>query len=69
MLSKIRGELKLGKALSFVVYDDDVSRFKSQLCVLDVNDLRKIVMIEAHYTAYTIHPAANKMYKDLSDRY
>ena len=31
-------------------------------CVLDVNDLRKMIMEEAHCSAYVMHPGSTKMY-------
>ena len=31
-------------------------------CVLDVNDLREMIMEEAHCSAYAMHPESKKMY-------
>ena len=33
----------------------------------DVNDLRKLILSEAHDTAYSIHPSSTKMYYDLKE--
>jgi len=60
-LSKIRGELELGKTLGFMFGDDCVLRFGCRLYVPDVDDLRKVVITEAHHTTYILHLGANKM--------
>ena len=38
------------------------------LCA-DVKDLRKLILSEAHDTAYSIHPGSTKMYYDLKERF
>ena len=35
----------------------------------DVKDLRKLILSEAHDTAYSIHPGSTKMYYDLKERF
>jgi hypothetical protein len=37
--------------------------------VPDVEDLRKLILSEAHDTAYSIHPGSTKMYYDLKERF
>ena len=37
----------------------------TRLCVPDVDELRKEIMEEAHFSAYSIHPGSTKMYHDL----
>jgi hypothetical protein len=37
--------------------------------VRDVADLRKLILSEAHDTAYSIHPGSTKMYYDLKERF
>jgi hypothetical protein len=37
--------------------------------VPDVKDLRKLILSEAHDTAYSIHPGSTKMYYDLKERF
>jgi hypothetical protein len=37
--------------------------------VLDVKDLRKLILSEAHDTAYSIHLGSMKMYYDLKERF
>jgi hypothetical protein len=37
--------------------------------VPDVKDLKKLILGEAHDTAYSIHPGSTKMYYDLKERF
>ena len=47
-LLRIRNEFEQGKAAGFVVGDDDVLRYENRLCVPDVDDLRRELMVEAY---------------------
>ena len=42
---------------------DDVLRYQSKLCVPDVDDLRKHILVESHNSRYSTHPGATKMYR------
>ena len=42
-------------------------RLDTGLCVPDVVELRKEIMEEAHFSAYSIHPGSTKRYQDLKD--
>ena len=44
-------------------------RLGTRLCVPDVDDLRKELLEEAHYSAYSVHPGSTKMYHTLKDTY
>ena len=35
--------------------------YKNRICVPEGNDLRKLILSEAHDTAYSIHPGNTKM--------
>ena len=37
---------------------DGVLRYQGRLCVLDVGELRKHIVSEAHISRYSIHPAS-----------
>jgi hypothetical protein len=43
--------------------------FRERICVLDVGQLRKQILNEAHKSKYAIHPGEVKMYKDLKRVY
>ncbi|WMV29315.1 hypothetical protein MTR67_022700, partial [Solanum verrucosum] len=44
---------------------DGFLRYQQRLCVLNVDELRNQILIEAHSFQYSIHPGATKMYRDL----
>ena len=48
-----------------MIGDDDVLRYENRLCVPDVDDLERELMIETYQTVYTVYPSFTKMYKDL----
>eukprot|EP00257_Ricinus_communis_P025094 XP_025012508.1 uncharacterized protein LOC112534130 [Ricinus communis] len=41
----------------------------TRLCVPDVDNLRKEILEEAHYTSYSVHLGSTKMYHDLKEYY
>ncbi|XP_069145890.1 uncharacterized protein [Solanum lycopersicum] len=43
--------------------------YQSRLCVLDVGELRQLILVEAHNSLYSIHLGATKMYRDLREVY
>jgi hypothetical protein len=63
-LQEIRELLKIGKAPHFRQGEQGTLWYKGQICVPDVKDLRKLILSEAHDTAYSIHPGSTKMYYD-----
>ncbi|KAJ9556981.1 hypothetical protein OSB04_011595 [Centaurea solstitialis] len=48
---------------------DGVQYFKDRIWVPKVDQLRKLIMDEAHQTKYSIHTGADKMYKGLKEHY
>ena len=68
-LQEIRELLKKGKAPHFREDDQGTLWYKYRICVPDVKDLRKLILSEAHDTAYSIHPGSTKMYYDLKKRF
>ena len=40
-----------------------------RLCVLDVLELKKKILHEAHYAPYNVHTRATKMYHDIKATY
>ncbi|WVZ64038.1 hypothetical protein U9M48_013617 [Paspalum notatum var. saurae] len=43
--------------------------YKNRICVPDVDSIKKLILSEAHNTAYSIHPGSTKMYHDLKERF
>ena len=68
-LQRIMFEVQQGKSDEFVIDEKGVLRLGTRLCVPDVNDLRKELLEEAHYSAYSVHPGSTKMYHTLRDTY
>jgi hypothetical protein len=66
-LQEIRELLKIGKAPHFREDDQGTLWYKGRICVLNVGDLRKLILSEAYDTAYSIHPDSTKMYYDLKE--
>ena len=53
----------------FIVDEEGVLHLGTRLCVPNVDDLRKEILEEAHYSAYSVHPGSTKMYHTLKDTY
>ena len=64
-LMKIRMHTRENKAPDFRVDNEGTLWYKNRICVPKEGDFRRIIMDEAHYSAYSIHPASTKMYMDL----
>ncbi|WVZ76066.1 hypothetical protein U9M48_024068, partial [Paspalum notatum var. saurae] len=62
-IQEIREQIKVGKAPHF--REDE----QGTICVPDVDSIEKLILSEAHDTAYSIHPGSTKMYHDLKERF
>ncbi|XP_070012914.1 uncharacterized protein [Nicotiana sylvestris] len=58
-----------GDARNVTIGDDWVLRMQGRICVPDVDDIRELILTEAHSSRYSIHPGAAKMYQDLRQHY
>ncbi|WVZ70826.1 hypothetical protein U9M48_019462, partial [Paspalum notatum var. saurae] len=68
-LQEIRELLKIGKAPHFRKDEQGTLWYKNRICVPNVDSIRKLILSEAHDTAYSIHPGSTKMYYDLKKRF
>ncbi|WVZ52251.1 hypothetical protein U9M48_003331, partial [Paspalum notatum var. saurae] len=68
-LQEIHELLKLGKAPHFREDEQGTLWYKKRTCVPNVDSIRKLILSEAHDTAYSIHPGSTKMYYDLKERF
>ena len=66
---KLRVEIKGGRKPEFQIRDDGVIVRGSRMCVLEIGELKREIMEEAHSSAYAIHPSSTKMYHTLRDHY
>ena len=64
-ISVIVSHIGNGKEIEFTVNEDGVWNYKDRVCVPDDNDLRKVILEEAHSGSFAIHPGSTKMYQDL----
>ncbi|WVZ93782.1 hypothetical protein U9M48_039737 [Paspalum notatum var. saurae] len=65
----MREQIKLGKAPHFREDEQGTVWYKNRICVPDVDSIKKLILSEAHDTAYSIHPGSTKMYHDLKERF
>ena len=54
---------------NFSITQNRVLIMKGKVCVLDVEDLRKFIMEEAHYSTYAMHLGSTKMYQTIKENY
>ncbi|WVZ70557.1 LOW QUALITY PROTEIN: hypothetical protein U9M48_019216 [Paspalum notatum var. saurae] len=66
-IQEIREQTKLGKAPHFREDEQGTVWYKNRICVPDVDSIKKLILSEAHDTAYSIHPGSTKMYHDLKE--
>ncbi|XP_054817830.1 uncharacterized protein LOC129317542 [Prosopis cineraria] len=64
-LLKIREEIEVDQAIEFGFNDDGFMVYRDRICFPEDVDLTKVILNEAHYSKYTIHPGATKMYRDV----
>ncbi|WVZ76429.1 hypothetical protein U9M48_024406 [Paspalum notatum var. saurae] len=55
-LQEIRESLKKGEAPDFKEDEQGTLWYKNRICVPNVDNIRKLILSEAHDTAYSIHP-------------
>lgn len=51
----------------FTIYDQDTVWFGSRICIPARNELKDLILREAHESAYFIHPGSTKMYQDIKE--
>ena len=66
---KLRAEIEGGKKPEFLIRDDGVIVRGSQMCVPEIDELKREIIEEAHSSAYAMHPGSTKMYNTLREHY
>ena len=61
----IKSTLSDPKNLDFSIDDKGLLRFRGRLCVPSDEQLKKLILEEAHNSRYSAHPGGTKMYQDL----
>ena len=54
---------------NFSITQDGVLTLRGRVCVPNVDDLRKLIMKEAHCFAYAMHPKSTKLYHSIKENY
>ena len=54
---------------NFCITQDGVLTMEGKVYVPNVEDLRRLIMEEAHCSAYAIHPSSTKMYWTIKENY
>ncbi|XP_070054115.1 uncharacterized protein [Nicotiana tomentosiformis] len=68
-LLKLKEGVLSGMIKNFALDENGVKRLDGRLCVPNVEDLRRAIVVEAHSPRYSIHLGSTKMYHDLRDVY
>ena len=58
----IREQISQGKKTEFSVRDDGFLYFGDRICVPNDEELKRIILTEAHSSPYAMHPGSTKMY-------
>ena len=58
-----------GEASEGFITQDGMLTLRGRICVPDVDDLKKLIMEEAHCSAYAMHPGSTKMYRTIKENY
>ena len=59
----------MGGWRNFSISQDGMLTMKGRICVPNVEDLRKMIMEEAHCLAYAMHRGSTKMYRTIKENY
>ena len=54
---------------NFRITQDGFLTMKGRVCVSDIDDLRRAIMEEIHYSAYVMHLGSTKMYRTIKENY
>jgi hypothetical protein len=68
-LKDIRQLIKENKTSDFTMDDNGTLWLGKQICIPNLKPIQELILQEAHFSAYSIHPDSTKMYKDLKTRY
>ena len=57
------------KSTDFTLDNEGILWISRRLCIPDMENLRKKILEEAHFAAYSVHLGATKMYHEIKDLY
>ncbi len=62
-------KIEENKASEFRMDEQGTLWYQDRICVPEKEELRKLILDEAHASTYSIHPGSTKMYQDLKTKY
>jgi hypothetical protein len=68
-ITEIKKNIASGVAKCFSIDDQGTVYFGKRLVVPDKQDLKELILKEAHESPLSIHPGSTKMYRDLRQRF
>jgi hypothetical protein len=68
-LKHIRQLIRDNKTSDFSEDSQGTLWLGKRICVPNLKPIKKLILREAHDSAYSIHPGITKMYKDLKNQY
>ena len=68
-IQKVIQHISREDATPFQTNEEGILRYKDRLVIPREGKMREIILDEAHSSAYSIHPGATKMFKDLSQNF
>ncbi|XP_057958459.1 uncharacterized protein LOC131151223 [Malania oleifera] len=68
-LVKLMEGVYSGLKLNFSISSDEILRFHHRVCVSNNSIIKWVILEEAHYSLYTIHPGSTKMYRNLRESF
>ena len=66
-MKKLYSDVKSGKVKELSCTEEGILKFGSRLYVANVDELRRKIMEEAHYSVYAMHLESTKMYRTLKE--
>ena len=66
---EIKKNMRRGKAPDFSEDEQGVVWFGSRICVPNHQEVKQLILKEAHGSPCSIHPGSTKMYQDLKEMY
>ena len=69
ILVELEENVRLEKFTDFTLDDEGILWISGRLCIPDMDNLREEILEEAHFSAYSIHSGAIKMYHNIKDLY
>ncbi|KAL5746198.1 hypothetical protein ACOSP7_027344 [Xanthoceras sorbifolium] len=68
-IQRICEQIPEGKHPDFSIRIDGIVCFRDRICIPEDEELRKMILTEAHSSSYAMHPGSTKMYRDLKMQY